>query len=55
METHAQMERNVAAALAGPLDGPLLEAIGEAVPDLPDDIINPGLWRWIRDYDWGKR
>lgn len=55
METHAQMERNVAAALAGPLDGPLLDAIGEAVPDVPDDIINPGLWRWVRDYDWGKR
>jgi aryl-alcohol dehydrogenase-like predicted oxidoreductase len=55
METHEQMERNLAAVLAGPLDGRLLEAIGEEVPDLPDDIINPGHWRWIRDYDWGKR
>lgn len=55
METHEQMERNLAAALAGPLDGRLLEAIGEEVPDLPDNIINPGHWRWIRDYDWGKR
>jgi hypothetical protein len=25
------------------------------VPDLPEEIINPGLWRWIRDYDWGGR
>ena len=49
------MERNLAAALAGPLDGRLLEAIGEEVPDFPDDIINPGHWRWTRDYDWGKR
>ncbi len=55
METHEQMERNLAAALAGPLDGPLVEAIGEDVPELSDDIINPGHWRWIRDYDWGKR
>ena len=55
METHEQMERNLAAALAGPLDGSLVEAIGEDVPELSDDIINPGHWRWIRDYDWGKR
>ena len=55
METHEQMERNLAAVLAGPLDGPLVEAIGEEVPELPDDIINPGFWRWMRDYDWGKR
>ena len=55
METHEQMERNLAAVLAGPLDGPLLDAIGEEVPELPDDIINPGLWQWIRDYDWGRR
>lgn len=55
METHEQMERNLAAVLAGPLDGPLVEAIGEDVPELSDDIINPGFWRWIRDYDWGKR
>jgi hypothetical protein len=45
----------LAAVLAGPLDSPLLEAIREAVPDLPDEIINPGFWRWIRDYDWGRR
>ena len=55
METPEQMERNLAAAVAGPIDGRLLEAIGEEAPELRDDIINPGLWRWIRDYDWGAR
>ena len=55
METHEQMERNLAAVMAGPLDGSLLEAIRREVPDLPDEIINPGRWRWIRDYDWGSR
>lgn len=55
METHEQMERNLAAVLAGPLDGRLLEAVADAVPALPDEIINPGLWRWIRAYDWGTR
>ena len=59
METHEQMERNLAAVLAGRLDGRLdgrlMEAIADAVPALPDEIINPGLWRWIRDYDWGRR
>lgn len=53
METHRQMERNLAAVAAGPLDRTLLEAIGRQVPDLPEDLINPGLWRWVRDYDWG--
>ena len=53
METHEQMERNVAAAAAGPLDRALLDAIGRQVPELPEEIINPGLWRWVRDYDWG--
>ena len=53
METHEQMERNVAAAAAGPLDRGLLDAIGRQVPELPEEIINPGLWRWVRDYDWG--
>ena len=53
METHEQMERNLAAVLAGPSGRRALEAIREAVPDLPEEIINPGLWRWIRDYDWG--
>ena len=53
METHEQMERNLAAIEAGPLDGALLAAIGREVPDLPEEIINPGLWRWIRAYDWG--
>lgn len=53
METHEQMERNLAAIEAGPLDGALLAAIGREVPNLPEEIINPGLWRWIRAYDWG--
>lgn len=53
METHEQMERNVAAVAAGPLDRALLDAIGRQVPELPEEIINPGLWRWVRDYDWG--
>lgn len=53
METHEQVERNLAAIEAGPLDGALLAAIGREVPDLPEEIINPGLWRWVRDYDWG--
>lgn len=53
METHEQMERNLAAIEAGPLDGALLAAIGREVPDLPEEIINPGLWRWVRTYDWG--
>ena len=53
METHRQMERNLAAVAAGPLDRALLDAIGREVPDLPEDLINPGLWRWVRDYDWG--
>lgn len=53
METHEQMERNLAAIEAGPLDGALLAAIGREVPDLPEEIINPGLWRWVRAYDWG--
>ena len=55
METHEQMERNLDAVLAGRLDGRLMEAIADAVPALPEEIINPGLWRWIRDYDWGGR
>ncbi len=55
METDEQMERNLAAVLAGPLDDGLLAAIREEVPDLPEEIINPGLWRWIRGYDWGGR
>ena len=53
METHEQMERNLAAIEAGPLDGALLAAIGREVPDLPEEILNPGLWRWMRAYDWG--
>lgn len=53
METHEQMERNVAAVKAGPLDRAVLDAIGRGVPDLPEEIVNPGLWRWVRDYDWG--
>ena len=53
METHRQMERNLAAVAAGPLDRALLDEIGRAVPDLPAELINPGLWRWVRDYDWG--
>ncbi len=53
METHEQMERNLSAVTAGPLDRALLDAIGREVPELPEEIINPGLWRWSRDYDWG--
>ena len=55
METHRQMERNLAAILAGPLDAARMEAIRREVPEFADDLINPGLWGWIRDYDWGKR
>lgn len=53
METVEQMDRNLAAVEAGSLSGKLLEAIRQEVPELSDEIIDPGLWQWMREYDWG--
>ena len=54
METHEQLERNLDAILEGPLGKDLLDAIARKVPDLREDLINPGLWGWMREYDFGR-
>ena len=54
METHEQLERNLDAILEGPLGKELLDAIARTVPDLREDLINPGLWGWMREYDFGS-
>lgn len=45
VETLEQMQQNLAYFAKGPLDTNFMQVISEAVPDLPETIINPTLWR----------
>ncbi|MBY0406174.1 MAG: aldo/keto reductase [Rickettsiales bacterium] len=45
METQAQLRQNVALFETAPLDRYACEAIAARVPDLPEDFLNPALWR----------
>jgi len=45
VETVPQMQQNLAYYTKGPLDANLVQAISEAVPDLPEAILNPTFWK----------
>ena len=44
VETVAQMRQNLALFAKGPLDPTLVQAIGDAVPALPDRVLMPNRW-----------
>lgn len=44
VDTQRQMQENLDIASGGPLTPDLLQAIDNAIPELPDDIINPVNW-----------
>ncbi|WP_010584294.1 aldo/keto reductase [Schlesneria paludicola] len=44
VETVAQVEHNLAMVNRGPLPTDLLSRIAPAIPELPETIVNPGLW-----------
>lgn len=44
VETVAQVEQNLAMVNRGPLPTDLLSRLAPAIPDLPETIVNPGLW-----------
>ena len=44
VETLPQVERNLAMVNRGPLPPDLLSMVATAIPDLPETIVNPGMW-----------
>jgi aryl-alcohol dehydrogenase-like predicted oxidoreductase len=45
VETVAQVRENLAMFARGPLPGDLLSAIDQSVPELPDTLLTPAMWR----------